>query len=73
MKRGYIMKVWKILDNKNYNVACYVKVDESVFDGSWYALQLSRETINKDLNTTQLLDVERGEQMEIGIPVLEIL
>ena len=65
------MKVWKILDNKNYNVACYVKVSESVFDGSWYALQLARETINKDLCTTQLLDVERGEQMEDNIPVLE--
>ena len=65
------MKVWKILDNKSYNVACYVKVDESVFDGSWYALQLARRTINKDLCTTQLLDVERGEQMEDNIPVLE--
>ena len=68
------MKVWKILDFKaEQGVACYVKVDESVFDGSWYALQLARETINKDLCTTQLLDVERGEQMEIGIPILEIL
>ena len=67
------MKTWKILDNKSYNVACYVKVSESVFDGSWYALQLARETIDKDLCTTQLLDVERGEQMEDNIPVLEIL
>ena len=65
------MKVWKILDNKSYNVACYVKVSENVFDGSWYALKLARETINKDLCTTQLLDVERGEQMEENIPVLE--
>ena len=65
------MKTWKILDNKSYNVACYVKVDESVFDASWHALQLARETINKDLCTTQLLDVERGEQMEENIPVLE--
>ena len=65
------MKVWKILNNKSYNVACYVKVDESVFDGSWYALKLARETINKDLCTTQLLDIERGEQMEENIPVLE--
>ena len=65
------MKVWKILDNKNYTIACYVKVNENVFDGSWYALKLARETINKDLCTTQLLDVERGEQMEDNIPVLE--
>ena len=65
------MKVWKILDNKNYNVACYVNVNESVFDSSYKALQLARETINKDLCTTQLLDVERGEQMEDNIPVLE--
>lgn len=65
------MKTWKILDNKSYNVACYVNVNENVFDGSWYALQLARETINKDLCTTQLLDVERGEQMEDNIPVLE--
>ena len=65
------MKVWKILDNKNYNVACYVNVNESVFDGSWYALKLARETINKDLCTTQLLDIERGEKMEDNIPVLE--
>ena len=65
------MKTWKILDNKNYTIACYVKVNENVFDGSWYALKLARETINKDLCTTQLLDVERGEQMEDNIPVLE--
>ena len=68
------MKVWKILDFKSeQGVACYVKVKESVFDGSWYALQLARKTINKDLCTTQLLDVERVEQMEDNIPVLEIL
>ena len=65
------MKTWKILDNKNYNVACYVNVNENVFDGSWYALQLARRTINKDLCTTQLLDIERGEKMEDNIPVLE--
>ena len=68
------MKTWKILDysqNAKNFIACYVKVDESVFDGSWYALQLARETINKDLCTTQLLDIERGEQMEDNIPVLE--
>ena len=67
------MKVWKILDNKNYNVACYVNVNENVFDGSWYALQLARTTIDKDLCTTQLLDIERDEPMEDNIPVLEIL
>ena len=66
------MKVWKILDFKaEQGVACYVKVEESVFDGSWYALQLARKTINKDLCTTQLLDVERGEQMIDGILILE--
>ena len=76
MKRGYIMKVWKILDYSRESkqlIACYVKVSKSVYDSSWYALQLARETINKDLCTTQLLDVERGEQMEENIPVLEIL
>ena len=68
------MKVWKILDFKSeQGVACYVKVNENVFDGSWYALQLARKTINKDLCTTQLLDTNRGEQMIDNIPVLEIL
>ena len=66
------MKVWKILDFKaKQGIACYVKVNESVFDSSWHALQLARKTINKDLCTTQLLDVERGEQMIDNIPILE--
>ena len=68
------MKTWKILDysqNAKNFIACYVKVNESVFDGSYKALQLAREIINPKLNTTQLLDVERGEQMEDNVPVLE--
>lgn len=70
------MKVWKILDYSRESkqlVACYVKVPKNVYDSSYKALQLVRETINRDLCTTQLLDVERGEQMEENIPVLEIL
>jgi len=70
------MKVWKILDYSRESkqlIACYVKVAKSVYDSSYKALQLARETINKDLCTTQLLDVERGEKMEDNIPVLEIL
>ena len=68
------MKVWKILDysqNAKNFIACYVNVNESVFDGSYKALQLARKTINPKLNTTQLLDIERGEQMEENIPILE--
>ena len=65
------MKIWKILNNKGYGVACYVKVSEDVFDSGWYALKVARETIDKWLCTTQLLDVERGEQMEENIPILE--
>ena len=66
------MKVWKILDFKaEQGVACYVKVNENVFDSDYKALQLARKTINKDLCTTQLLDIERGEQMIDNIPVLE--
>ena len=66
------MKVWKILDFKSeQGVACYVKVKESVFDGSWHALQLARKTINQSLCTTQLLDTNRGEKMIENIPVLE--
>ena len=66
------MKVWKILDFKSeQGIACYVKVKENVFDGSYKALQLARKEINHKLNGTQLLDVERGEQMIENIPVLE--
>lgn len=67
------MKVWKILGS--VNVECYVKVSDEVFnkyDSSYKALQLARKEINHKLNGTQLLDVERGEQMENNIPVLEI-
>ena len=66
------MKVWKI--KGSMNVECYVKVSDEVFnkyDSSYKALQLARKTINPKLNGTQLLDVERGEQMEENIPVLE--
>ena len=69
------MKTWKILDysqNAKNFIACYVNVNESVFDSSYKALQLARKTINPKLNTTQLLDVERGEKMESNIPVLEL-
>ena len=65
------MKTWKI---KGMEVECYVNVSDEIFnkyDSSYKALQLARKTINKDLCTTQLLDVERGEQMEDNVPVLE--
>ena len=65
------MKIWKILNSGSYGVACYVKVSDDVFDSSWYALKVARETIDKNLCTTQLLDVERGEQMEENVQVLE--
>ena len=68
------MKVWKILDSKSkHGIACYVEVNENVFDSSYKALQLARKEIRQDLCTTQLLDVKIGEQMEENIPVLEIL
>lgn len=68
------MKVWKILDYSRESkqlIACYVKVENNVFDSSYKALQLARKEVSKELNTTQLLDVERGEQMEENIIVLE--
>ena len=67
------MKVWKI--KGSMNVECYVKVSDEIFnkyDSSYKALQLARKEINHKLNGTQLLDVERDEQMEDNIPVLEI-
>lgn len=67
------MKTYKILDSKNHTIACYVNVSKEIFDGSWYALKLARNTIDKDLCTTQLLDVKRGEEMIEGVPVLEYM
>ena len=66
------MKTWKI---KGMEVECYVNVSDEIFnkyDSSYKALQLARKIINTKLNGTQLLDVERGEQMIDGIPVLEL-
>lgn len=67
------MKTWKI--KGSMNVECYVNVSDEIFnkyDSSYKTLQLARKTINPKLNGTQLLDIERGEKIIEGVPVLEL-
>jgi len=66
------MKVWKVLNNKDYGVACYVKISKDIFDSSWYALQLAREKIDKNLCSTQLLDIDHDEKIINNIPILKL-
>lgn len=67
------MKTWKILGSMT--AECYVNVSDEIFnkyDSSYKALQLARKEINPKLSGTQLLDIERGEQMIEGILILEL-
>lgn len=64
------MKIIKVL--KSLTVVAYVKVlkDCKIFDTQYAALQLVREKHNdRNINGTQLLDIENNENMQFGIPV----
>lgn len=65
------MKVWKV-KKASIGTVAYVNVpdDCKIFDTSYAALQLVRERMHdRNINGTQLLDADRGEQMRNGIPV----
>ena len=65
------MKIIKVLKSSNGTQA-YVKVpkDCKIFDIQYSALQLVREKHNdRNINGTQLLDIEHNEKMQDGIPV----
>lgn len=65
------MKVWKVKKAFIGTVA-YVNVpdDCKIFDTSYAALQLVRERMHdRNINGTQLLDSNRGEIIQPGIPV----
>lgn len=65
------MKVWKIFKAIS-NVLAYVQVpdDCKIYDDAYASLQLVRKKLNDhNINGTQLLDVDRGEQIQNGIPV----
>ena len=65
------MKIWKVKKSSIGTVA-YVKVpdDCKIFDTSYAALQLVRERIHdRSISGIQLLDAERGEKMQPGIPI----
>ena len=70
-KGGNNMKIIKVLKSLN-EIQAYVKVskDCKIFDTQYAALQLVREKHNdRNINGTQLLDIEHNEKMQIGIPV----
>ena len=65
------MKIIKVLKSLN-EIQAYVKVpnDCKIFDTHYAALQLVREKHNdRNINGTQLLDIEHNEKMQTGIPV----
>lgn len=65
------MKTWKIFKFGS-NVIAYVQVpdDCKIYDDAYASLQLVRMKLNDPyINGTQLLDTDRGEQMQKGIPV----
>lgn len=65
------MKVWKVQKSSIGTVA-YVNVpdDCDIFDTSYAALQLVRERMHdRSINGTQLLDTDRMETMQAGIPI----
>lgn len=65
------MKVWKV-KKASIGTVAYVKVpdDCKIFDTNYAALQLIRERMHdRSISGTQLLDVDRGETMQSGIPV----
>lgn len=65
------MKTWKIFKVVS-NVLAYVQVsnDCKIYDDAYASLQLVREKLNDPhICGTQLLDVDRGEQIQNCIPV----
>ena len=65
------MKIIKVLKSLN-EIQAYVKVpkDCTIFDTHYASLQLVREKHNdRNINGTQLLDIEHNEKMQAGIPV----
>ena len=65
------MKIIKVLKSLN-EIQAYVKVskDCKIFDTHYAALQLVREKHNdRNINGTQLLDIEHNEKMQAAIPV----
>lgn len=63
------MRIWKIL--KEMKLIAYVQVtkDCKICDDGYAALQLVRKKLNDFcIDGTQLIDVERGEQMQECIP-----
>ena len=65
------MKIIKVLKSLN-EIQAYVKVpkDCKIFDTHYAALQLVREKHNdRNINGTQLLDIEHNEKMQDDIPV----
>lgn len=68
------MKVWKVKKPLVGTVA-YVKVSDScrIYDTSYAALQMVREKMcDCNISGTQLLDIERGEQIQEDIPVFTL-
>ena len=68
------METWKVKKSSIGTVA-YVNVpdDCKIFDTSYAALQLVRERMHdRNINGTQLLDADRGEQRRNGIPVFTL-
>lgn len=64
------MEIIKVL--KSLTIVSYVKVskDCKIFDTQYAALQLVREKHNdRNINGTQLLDIENNEKTQVGIPV----
>lgn len=65
------MKVWKV-KKASIGTVAYVNVpdDCKIFDTSYAALQLVRERMHdRSINGTQLLDSNRGEIIQHGIPI----
>lgn len=65
------MKTWKIF-KAGSNTIAYVQVTDNckIYDDAYDSLQLVRMKLNDPhICETQLLDVDRGEQIQNGIPV----
>ena len=65
------MKTWKV-QKASIGTVAYVNVpdDCNIFDTSYAALQLVRERLHdRSINGTQLLDIDRGEIIQPGIPI----
>lgn len=65
------MKTWKIFKAGSDTIA-YIQVSEDckIYDDAYASLQLARKKLkDPHICGTQLLDVDRGEQIQKGIPV----